>query len=516
MKFKIVVFGIFIAILFFSEVSLFGKDKDIKPVTPNVSPEAKALLNFLYSISGKYTLSGQHNYPNIKDRNTQFAIKYTGKTPVIFSTDWGFAKPGDTDSHLARPDIVEEVKRQHKLGSIITICWHAVPPTADEPVTFRPLLGHVAPDSLESVQGQIMDKQFKDLLTPGTKLYNHWCVQVDTIAFYLKKLWDAHVPVLWRPYHEMNGNWFWWGGRRGEFSTAKLYRQLFDRLVKIHKLNNLIWVWSMDRPNNPDMQFSKYFPGDKYVDVLALDVYGNDFKQTNYDSLVALSKGKLITLGEVGAPPSKEILKNQPMWTYYVTWAGMVRNTLKKQYVSLLDGTRILCKEDTAYQNNIIPYLNTCGFPFLSERQLNNSNHNPNFSGTWIFDEEKSTLDNFGVSFLPYKMNISQNENEINIQKTFILEYADDKITSDKIFFDGRETRSEMLNSPSIMRARWSEKRDTLIIESKILLNKEGKASEMTSFEYWNLLEQGAVLSVKQYSKSFRGERRINAVFDKQ
>jgi hypothetical protein len=81
-------------------------------------------------------LTGQHNYPNVKDRNTQFAANYIGKTPVVYSTDWGFERPGNTDSYLARQDIVNEAIRQNKLGSLITICWHAVPPTANEPVPF--------------------------------------------------------------------------------------------------------------------------------------------------------------------------------------------------------------------------------------------------------------------------------------------------------------------------------------------------------------------------------------------
>jgi len=109
------------------------------PVNPNTTPEARALLNLFYRISGKYTLTGQHNYPNTRDRNTRFAAEYIGQTPAIWSTDLGFAKEGDSDSYLARPDIVKEAIRQHKKGSIITICWHAVPPTADEPVTFQPV-----------------------------------------------------------------------------------------------------------------------------------------------------------------------------------------------------------------------------------------------------------------------------------------------------------------------------------------------------------------------------------------
>ena len=159
MKFRQKTFWLIAIILGIGFSSLFGSDDTIQPVTPNASPEVKALLKFLYSISGKYTLTGQHNYPNTKDRNSQFAAKYIGKTPVIWSTDMGFAKDGDTDSYHARPDIVEEAKRQHRLGSIITICWHAVPPTADEPVTFRPPAG-ATPDSLTSVQGQLQDRQF--------------------------------------------------------------------------------------------------------------------------------------------------------------------------------------------------------------------------------------------------------------------------------------------------------------------------------------------------------------------
>jgi mannan endo-1,4-beta-mannosidase len=198
--------------------NVFGIDDNINPVSPDASPEARALLKLLYNISGKYMFTGQHNYPATADKNSRFAAKYIGKTPLIWSTDWGFAKENDTDSYLARPDIVREAIRQHHLGSLITICWHAVPPTADEPVVFRSLQ-ETAPESLASVQGQLLDQQFADILMPGTELNQRWCAQVDTIAFYLKKLEEAKVPVLWRPYHEMNGNWFWWGGRVGEFST---------------------------------------------------------------------------------------------------------------------------------------------------------------------------------------------------------------------------------------------------------------------------------------------------------
>lgn len=485
-------------------------NESYEPVTPNASREAKALLEFLYSISGKYTLTGQHNYPNIKDRNTRFAAKYIGKTPAVFSTDMGFAKAGDTDSYLARPDIVEECIRQHKLGSIITICWHAVPPTTDEPVTFRGLPG-AKPDSLASVQGQLTDQQFKDILTPETKLYKHWCKQVDNIAFYLKKLQKAGVPILWRPYHEMNGDWFWWGGRHGEYSTKELYIQLFDRLVNHHKLNNLIWVWNVDRPSRPGMEFSNFYPGNEYLDVLSLDVYRSDFNQSYYDGLLILSKGKPLVLGEVGNPPSLEILEQQPKWCLYVIWAGMVRNTLKKQHKKLVNHPRILSLEDSAYIEAINPFRSTCGLATLNLKEKQPHD----FSGKWIFNEEKSILDNYGASQIPYKLNVIQKGNNITIERTRILEYADDEITKEKMTLDGKEYESEFWNSSRITTANWSKNGKTLIFESKIEFNMGGKATEMVSNEIWSLMEYGEILSIKQSSTSPWGKRKTTMIYDK-
>ncbi len=504
-----------ITILFTSLQIVSASDEAIKLATPNASPEALALLKLYYNISGKYTLTGQHNFPNIKGKNTKFATKYIGKTPIIYSIDWGFAKDGDTDSHLARTNIVEEAKQQHRLGAIVTICWHAVPPTADEPVTFRPEPGKGSPDSLASIQGKLLDRQFKDVLTPGTKLYNHWCEQVDTIAFYLKKLQDAHVPILWRPYHEMNGDWFWWGGRVGQYSTIALYRQLFDRLVNYHKLNNLVWIWNVDRPNKPIMQFSNFYPGNDFLDILSVDIYRNDFSKVYYDSLLALTKGKPIIFGEVGNPPSPEILKNQPKWASYVVWAGMVRNTPKKQYEILNKDPRFLYLEDTSYWNAVSPYRNSCGLPQLSLKIVNPSSTITDFSGEWGFNEEKSSLDNMGVNGLPYKLVIAQKDNEFNIKKTFIVEFAENRTTEDKLTLDGKEIKMEMFNSPGTIKTNWNTSNDTLSIESKATFNRGDKPTQISVKEKWNLQGHGNILQIKQYSNSFWGERKATMIFDK-
>lgn len=506
----ITLFTIFISIFF---PTANGQEKAMTPVTKNASPEARALLKFFYSISGQYILTGQHNYPNVKGRNTKFAAEYIGKTPIMYSTDWGFAKDSNTDSYLARQDIVDEAIRQNKLGSIITICWHAVPPTANEPVTFQPL-PNADSTTLASVQGKLLDQQFKDILTPGTPLYQHWCAQVDSIAVYLKKLQDAHVPILWRPYHEMNGDWFWWGGRQGEYSTIKLYHQLFDRLVNHHKLNNLIWIWSVDRPSTPPRKFSNFYPGNEYLDILALDVYGSDFNQNYYDSLLVLSKGKPIVLGEVGNPPTPEILKRQPKWGYYVIWAGMVRNTLKKQYEMLFNDSHVLCLEDPAYRNAIAPYRLAAGLAPLTLQE----NHKTDFSGEWIFDEAKSRLDDAGTGNIPVKLKVKQKENNIEIERTMLSEYADNNTIKLNLVLNGgeQEFKSPFGNAPGTVKAYSSEKGDSLFIVTKVNFKNGGRTIEFLTNEVWTLQDQNNALSMNQTSTGFRGKRTITAFFNKQ
>jgi mannan endo-1,4-beta-mannosidase len=283
------------------------------PVNPNATPEARALLKYLYTIAGKHTLIGQHNFIGVQARSTAAAAQRLGKTPALYGTDWGFAKAGDIDTIYARDLAVKELIQQHRNGSIIAICWHEVRPTADEPVTFR--------GSPTSIQGQLSHAEWEQLLTPGSEINLRWCAQVDVIAGYLKQLQAARVPVLWRPVHEMNGGWFWWGGRVGDRGTRQLYRMMYDRLVHVHRLNNLIWVWNCDRPNGTYAQFVDYFPGQQYVDVLALDCYAA-VDQRYYDELNALSDGKVMAISE-GNVPSLETYQTQPKWTYYLSWAGV-------------------------------------------------------------------------------------------------------------------------------------------------------------------------------------------------
>ena len=301
-------------------------------------------------------MSGQHNFPGDKDRHTAAASKAWGKTSAMFGKDWGFAKEGDKDSAYVRNEIVEELKEQYKHGALVTMCWHEVPPTANEPVTFMGRRGGGGTvTNLNTVQGQLTEAQYKDLLTPGTELHQCWCAQVDAIVPYLKKLEEARVPLLWRPFHEMNGTWFWWGGRRGEYGTAAMYKMMFDRIVKHHRIKNLIWVWSVDRPEGTSLKFEECWPGPEYVDILSLDSY-QEFKQSYYEDLLKLGHGKPIALAEVGNNLSLAVLEAQPRWTWWMTWAGSgVRGDATNRLAAIVKDPRSWSLNDPGYRKAIAP-----------------------------------------------------------------------------------------------------------------------------------------------------------------
>ncbi len=294
-----------------------------EPVNPNATPEARALIKTLCAVSGNGILSGQHNFPNQRSQDSDKVNGLTGKDPAIWGSDFGFTGDEDKDSILHRDLMIAEAKKQAAAGSIIYLCWHMLRPTEDEP-------GTPGASWRGSVQARLTDEQWTELITSDTPLHKRWEKYMDTAAEFLKQLQDAHIPVLWRPTHENNGTFFWWGGRTGPAGTAQLYREVYSRMVNVHHLDNLIWVWNQNGPA-PPAEFAGFFPGQKFFDVASYDNYSG-LTDRYYYEIMALADGKPVALGEVGAPPSAEILKAQPRWAFFMVWAGMVNDGIKPIY----------------------------------------------------------------------------------------------------------------------------------------------------------------------------------------
>ena len=311
-----------------------------RAVNPEASPETQKLLDYLYSIQGKHTLSGQHNYPGTISAYTDEAFTTTGRFPVVWGQDFGFTADGK-DGINHRKAIIQEAIKKDKQGYIITLMWHAVRPIDDEPSGWK-----------SSVQNELTDEEWKALVTPGTALHQRWLRQLDVVAEHLKVLRDAKIPVLWRPYHEMNGEWFWWGDKKGEQGYQALWRNMYQYFTGHHQLNNLVWVWNANALVNPKIgDYHAYFPGPELVDIVATDFYGGNYQLEDYYKLLELADGKPIAIGECGELPSPEILQEQPRWTWFMTWAGYLQKNNRSDAVQrLFDSQQVLHRKDVQWR----------------------------------------------------------------------------------------------------------------------------------------------------------------------
>ena len=338
-----------ITMFLFIHVLFYGQTK-IHNVNPNSSVEAVNLLNFLYEIKGKYILAGQHNYISTESTQTERAKAFTGKYPIVWGSDFSFCYEGDSPKDFqhcgplnitmpgdscyitnlkpaaARQRLVNNAIKLNKEGFIITLMWHACPPGLEDCCNGNRIWTF-------GKENHLTQQQMDELTTDDTPLNESWKRQTDTIAFYLKQLCDAKVPVLWRPYHENNGVWFWWCNHPGDKGFKKLWIMMYKRFVDYHKLNNLIWVWNTNAPRDKKGDeagpYENYYPGVDYVDIFATDVYRKDWKQSHHDDLLKLANGKPIALGEVGDIPTGDILKNQKEWVWFMPWFSWMYNDPK-------------------------------------------------------------------------------------------------------------------------------------------------------------------------------------------
>ena len=345
------------AILLSMLLLLLSCNQTPAPVNPAASPEAKELLKLLYNVTGKYTISGQHNYVKRLNQSTDTNVVITGKTPLV----WG-ADLNNRYGHSYEQLLIEAI-RHYEEGYIITLmCHQAVPLTEEERLGWWENWRKMGKNRDLIEKGLFPDAWYKmseeewlEIVTPGTERYEQWIKNIDAIAEPLKILRDKKIPILWRPYHEMNGIWFWWGNRQGENGYTKLWKMMYDRYTNHHKLDNLVWVWNANAPRDWEddeaYDYELFYPGNEYVDVLAADIYKNDFKQSHHDQLLELGGGKVIALGEVGAAPTPEILQQQPKWAWFMVWATFNFNTehnKPEDLKALYHDSRVITKENAS------------------------------------------------------------------------------------------------------------------------------------------------------------------------
>ncbi|WP_250008400.1 glycosyl hydrolase [Actinoplanes sp. M2I2] len=277
------------------------------PSTPK-----QTVINYLGSITGANIVSGQHNKEPASNpgQYTQQVRDITGQHPGLWGGDMMF----DAADVANRQRVIDQARTEWANGSLVTLTWHACSPTVGATCGFE-----------GGVKTSISNTQFQQIVTGGTALNNTWRSRMAAVVPYLRQLRDAGVPVLWRPFHEMNETWNWWGGRPGANGGAKIFQQMKDYFDS-QGLTNLIWVWNVQ--DNPNANWSQYYPGSGYVDVVSLDAWYKGLPSAgDYNQLLSIAAGKPIALAETGKVPTAALLSSQPRWTYFMVWSEQLRGS---------------------------------------------------------------------------------------------------------------------------------------------------------------------------------------------
>lgn len=268
----------------------------------------KKVMEYLYSMQGQKTIVGIHNRePNSEpSKQTDQAYAVTGQYPALWSGDFLFSSSDVSN----RWNMIYECKKQWENSSIVQLMLHVTPPTQAEAGNWD-----------GGVVSKLTDEQWSSLITNGGELNKAWKKRLDTYAQYISYLKDNGVPVLFRPFHEMNQSMFWWAGRKGTNGTGALYRLTRDYLEKEKGLDNIIWVWDMQ---DLSYDWSEYNPGNDYWDIFAVDIYNSDyFTEYKYNQALSVAENKLIAIGECDKLPTAQQLKEQPRWSFVMSWAEL-------------------------------------------------------------------------------------------------------------------------------------------------------------------------------------------------
>ncbi len=319
---------------------------NIKPTLsdPNATKETQGLMNYLCDMYGKHIISGQQEiYGNghTKDEPAgydgddllgyesefEWIKKNFGVYPAIRGFDMMNYNPlyGWDDGTTER--IIEWANERN---GIPTVCWHINLPTdftnyeVGEPVDWS--VASYKPNSSFSVENAVVE---------GTKEYEYVMLAIDNLAEQLLKIQEAGVPIIFRPYHEAEGNpgaaWFWWG-QDGAVAYKALWKQLHTTLTEKYGLHNLIWEFnSYTYSSSPE-----WYPGDEWVDMVGFDKYNCIYNRTDglsdcpnedaisdtFYKLVDLTNNtKLVAMPENDTVPSLEnMLVEKAHWLYFCIW----------------------------------------------------------------------------------------------------------------------------------------------------------------------------------------------------
>lgn len=287
------------------------KNNPVIPVNPNAQECVKNVMKYLYEISGDKIVTGQH-VQDMEMPEYKKIVEVTENEPALLGFELLSYSPNinyiDTDEECMKEvrdnrGTLENAWEWANKKGLITFTWH----------WFSPLYGHSKSFFTENTKFD-PEKAILD----GTAENKALISDLNYMAGLLRPFCDKQIPILWRPFHEGEGKWFWWGAKGGEI-VASLYRIMYNCFVNKHHLDNLIWVWNGT--------VKECYPGDEFVDIITRDMYPPAYEYTDrrgeYDGMCSITEAeKIMAVGETGVILDPEMLhKNKTAWSYYMTWS---------------------------------------------------------------------------------------------------------------------------------------------------------------------------------------------------
>lgn len=302
-----------------------------KTANPNATKEVLSVLNYFESIRGKGIITGMHTQTR-EQEELKFIERETGKLPALCgfellayspNINWESCDEACLKELRENEGTLQQAYEWAERGGLITFTWHWYSPIGGVDKAFYA-------KNTEFDAAKVLEEG-----TPERAAFYH---DMDVMAELLQNFAKKHIPILWRPFHEAEGQWFWWGAK-GMETARQLYRLMFDYYTKEKKLDNLIWVWNNPRPEG--------YVGDDYCDIVTADYYPPAHQHTSMkmqlEELKKITPNKPYAIGEIGVIPELAAVEaEQADWLWFMMWSGEFvleekHNTVeayKKQYHS--------------------------------------------------------------------------------------------------------------------------------------------------------------------------------------
>jgi mannan endo-1,4-beta-mannosidase len=258
-------------------------------VDKNATAETKALFKNLKQLSKEHTLFGHqhateygHGWSGEADRSDVKSV--TGSHPAVIGVDVsGFTAGSATAIEKAKATVRKIVTDTYDRGGVTTISWHFINPVSGGGFYWKDSVS--LPGVRYIIPGGEAHEQYKKILRDIGDWANHTRGKDGKL-----------VPLIFRPYHEFDGDWFWWGkSHTTQQEFVSLWRFTVSFLRDSVGVHNFLYAFSPDNKFNSEAEYLERYPGDEWVDMVGIDNYGDMGRDGKYDLDAATRKLKIVS-----------------------------------------------------------------------------------------------------------------------------------------------------------------------------------------------------------------------------